>query len=205
MRGCGKDVTGRDATVDHIDPNGSNESSNLALLCRSCNSTKRDGDLDRWAAILNRKSFQRRIEDVLTPMVERLVWADSPVGVCPQCGIHAPRVGNIEVAFSFVWHCRPCRLYFKVSAIDGLGEFIEDVRASMWGAWWAKEETSAVVKTIGEGQSLAYVESLVASCAGDIEGLKRLRHRHAKGACWCEFGGDGFEFTGKVYPQSTRL
>ena len=37
---CGKVVTGCDATVDHIDPDGGNEPENLALLCRSCRRAK---------------------------------------------------------------------------------------------------------------------------------------------------------------------
>ena len=48
---CGKEIQGRNATVDHIDPEGGNEPGNLALLCRSCNSRKSRGSLDRLASI----------------------------------------------------------------------------------------------------------------------------------------------------------
>lgn len=37
---CGKEVSGRDATLDHIDPNGPSEPENLRLYCRSCNASK---------------------------------------------------------------------------------------------------------------------------------------------------------------------
>ena len=37
---CGKEVSGRNATLDHIDPNGPSEPENLRLFCRSCNSSK---------------------------------------------------------------------------------------------------------------------------------------------------------------------
>ena len=39
-RHCKKEVSGRNATLDHIDPNGLSEPDNLQLLCRSCNSRK---------------------------------------------------------------------------------------------------------------------------------------------------------------------
>ena len=39
-RHCHKEVSGRNATLDHIDPDGPNEPENLQLLCRSCNSRK---------------------------------------------------------------------------------------------------------------------------------------------------------------------
>lgn len=47
---CGKDVEGRDATVDHVIPYTGPESNvmhNLITLCRSCNSTKQDRTLVR--------------------------------------------------------------------------------------------------------------------------------------------------------------
>lgn len=42
---CGKELEGRDATVDHVVPYTGPESNvmhNLVALCRSCNSTKQD-------------------------------------------------------------------------------------------------------------------------------------------------------------------
>ena len=48
---CGKEVEGRNATIDHIDPEGGNEPENLALLCRRCNSRKSAGTLDRLERI----------------------------------------------------------------------------------------------------------------------------------------------------------
>ena len=48
---CGKAVAGRNATVDHIDPNAGNEPDNLALLCRPCNARKSRGSLDRLERI----------------------------------------------------------------------------------------------------------------------------------------------------------
>lgn len=57
---CGNSVSGRDATVDHIDPEGGNEPENLALLCRSCNSRKSRGSLERLQGI--EESHARRAE-----------------------------------------------------------------------------------------------------------------------------------------------
>lgn len=48
---CGRDVEGSRATVDHIDPEGGSGLDNLALLCRSCNSRKSNGSLDRLQSI----------------------------------------------------------------------------------------------------------------------------------------------------------
>ena len=49
---CGKSVSGRDATVDHIDGDKANNAlDNLALLCRSCNARKSNGSLDRLARV----------------------------------------------------------------------------------------------------------------------------------------------------------
>ena len=48
---CGHDVGGSRATIDHIDPDGGNGLDNLALLCRSCNSRKSNGTLDRLHSI----------------------------------------------------------------------------------------------------------------------------------------------------------
>lgn len=59
---CGKTVEGRNATVDHIDPDGGNEPANLALLCRSCNSRKSRGSLDRLAGI--DAAHHRRVENL---------------------------------------------------------------------------------------------------------------------------------------------
>lgn len=58
---CGKAVSGRDSTVDHIDPDGGNEPGNLALLCRSCNSRKSNGSLDRLQKI--EEAHRRREEE----------------------------------------------------------------------------------------------------------------------------------------------
>ena len=48
---CKRPISGSAATVDHIDPEGGNERENLAILCRSCNSRKSAGGLDRLTAI----------------------------------------------------------------------------------------------------------------------------------------------------------
>lgn len=48
---CERDVEGKTATVDHIDPELGNEMTNLALLCRSCNARKSNGTLERLEGI----------------------------------------------------------------------------------------------------------------------------------------------------------
>ena len=52
---CRKEVSGRNATLDHIDPNGPSEPDNLQLLCRSCNSRKNRLSDQAGKEILDRK------------------------------------------------------------------------------------------------------------------------------------------------------
>jgi hypothetical protein len=44
---CGEAEWG--LTIDHVDPRGGNDASNLVTLCPGCNSRKRNYDLDVWA------------------------------------------------------------------------------------------------------------------------------------------------------------
>jgi hypothetical protein len=55
---CGSVVEGRNATVDHIDPDKGNTLDNLALMCRSCNSRKSNGSLERLSRI--DEAYRRR-------------------------------------------------------------------------------------------------------------------------------------------------
>lgn len=52
---CGKELIGSDWTIDHIDPQGTDELDNLQSMCRECNGRKQDKILkripwknDRW-------------------------------------------------------------------------------------------------------------------------------------------------------------
>ena len=79
---CGKEVSGRDATLDHIDPNGPSEPKHLRIYCRSCNSSKSrlsDRQVSRRDA--RRAAWQQEIEE----------WEElddcpcTPFGCDPEC------------------------------------------------------------------------------------------------------------------------
>ena len=68
---CRKEVSGRNATLDHIDPNGPSEPDNLQLLCRSCNSRKnRLSDQVGKEKLDRKKEWENRQWEVRKPIWE---------------------------------------------------------------------------------------------------------------------------------------
>lgn len=55
-------------SVDHIDPRGGNEPTNLVTLCISCNARKRSLPLDRWTDL----ATAARIRAAATPLTPEL-------------------------------------------------------------------------------------------------------------------------------------
>ena len=77
-RFCKKEVSGRDATLDHIDPNGPSEPDNLQLLCRSCNASKnrlsnREGK-DKYS---RKKAWEDRRWEMQKPVWELIEQAQN--------------------------------------------------------------------------------------------------------------------------------
>lgn len=54
------DTKGYGLTLDHVDPNGGNEPSNLVTCCRQCNSEKRRTNLKSWFMILRDRGIRTR-------------------------------------------------------------------------------------------------------------------------------------------------
>lgn len=55
-----------DLTIDHVDPDGSNEEDNLVTCCISCNIQKSDSDVDDFLLARSRKGFDCAKVPILT-------------------------------------------------------------------------------------------------------------------------------------------
>ena len=125
---------------------------------------------------------------------------------------HHLRCRNFHHAF--VWRCTPCRRYFTVSNgwYSGLSEFKYTLESVIWGrAHFApgKDAATSIVAAIMSDSDTQTIRSLVASWAGEIVEVKRLRHAHGgngaswePSSCWCEHGLPGFEATDRTYEQT---
>ena len=65
-QGCNERVTGRDATLDHKDPEGPETLENIHLLCQSCNAIK---GKKTWVAFLEEKERFTRIQNERTAII----------------------------------------------------------------------------------------------------------------------------------------
>ena len=75
---CEKEVSGRNATLDHIDPNGPSEPENLQLLCRSCNSRKnRLSDRAGKGKFNRKKEWEDRHWEIRKPIWELIEKAQT--------------------------------------------------------------------------------------------------------------------------------
>ena len=75
---CQKEVSGRNATLDHIDPNGPSEPDNLQLLCRSCNSRKnRLSDRVGKDKLNRKKEWEDRQWEIRKPVWELIKQAET--------------------------------------------------------------------------------------------------------------------------------
>ena len=75
---CKKEVSGRNATLDHIDPNGPSEPDNLQLLCRSCNSRKnRLSDRAGKDKFNRKKEWEDRQWEIRKPVWELIAKAQT--------------------------------------------------------------------------------------------------------------------------------
>ena len=73
-RHCHEKVSGRNATLDHIDPDGPSEPENLQLLCRSCNSRKNRHTNQKTKEILagqqKREGDRWKVQEPVWTMIE---------------------------------------------------------------------------------------------------------------------------------------
>ena len=120
---CGKEASGRNATLDHIDPNGPSEPENLRLYCRSCNSYK---------SRLSDQQVAYRDERRAAWQQELAEWKEfddcpcTPFGCdpdCPGCWLckeeNQDELGNHP-------HRIICRIGTSVSLEDGEDSYVFD-------------------------------------------------------------------------------
>ena len=234
---CSADLRTVPLAIDHklpVSAGGTNDVDNLQATCRSCNARKKgftssDGDIRKY---LDRRQEIDRISDkvwtVLPQIVASLVWSDTEDAICPWCAGMANRVKekayvgsddkpttyDVELHHAFVWRCKPCRRYFTVSSkwFSGLSEFKHTLESAIWvraPLGPGTDEATSIVSAIMSDSDTQTVRSLVASWAGDIVEVKRLRHKHAgngasrePSSCWCEYGLPGFQTTDRTYEQT---
>ena len=210
---CGADLCVVPLAIDHIVPvsaGGTNDVSNLQATCRTCNARKKnfrnsDGEIREY---LDRRREQdahlETVAAVLNPIISNLIWVDMEEAACPWCGLVSGKAGEIDEfpCRSSVWRCKPCRRYFGVAGINGLGEFIGEIRSVIFGSWYVEEEVVEIVNLILSEGSQEQVVEKVLEYVGDLMEVKKKRHRHrGDEGCWCEFGLSEFFFTGSPIKQ----
>lgn len=83
---CGEEITKKNATVDHITPKskgGTNNIDNLALCCKSCNSSKGEKTVDDYRLRVAIKK-SKWINVLTTPQVKMLLDDGHDIGVYPD-------------------------------------------------------------------------------------------------------------------------
>ena len=209
---CGTDVGKGGSALDHINPinpldasleSGTSERENLQILCKRCNTWKNNKppgeNLDVY---MGRKVQQGRAFDkaneVLIPLIKSLLWIDTKEALCPWCESATRVIETQEILMSSVWKCKNCRRLFRVNGSMGWGygelqSFLDSISRAIYGSWYVDEEASALVKALMSEDS-PLVRKLVISAVGEIQEVKRRRHKHkSNDSCWCEYGLDGFE------------
>lgn len=217
---CGVQLTGKFSPLkegkryqrDHIIPlatGGMTEQDNVQLTCSRCNQRKNALMPSRKLTnFMDRKTAQDRLYEackaVIPPIVDLLIWADSLAANCPWCDVTAQLVRRADLpSYSAVFRCKPCRRMFSASNWEGLADFYNNLSSALRGAWYAEETALLIVRAIQE-EDIPAARKLVTEVAGNISEIRRRKHQHNKGKCWCEFGGDEFEAIGE-HPQAATL
>ena len=225
---CFRDISER-ASPDHIIPlehGGDSSPENVQLTCLRCNRSKgtlMDAEFrvktNRIQRALHRKDLQavnlgfesyddmnQRLNEVLGPAVGLLLWSDSTEARCPWCqgatratGVHdGIGLGSPDAV---VFQCPACKRMFCVANFQGLRRFREQLGWVIQGYEYAAEDVEEVVRTVA-GRDEAKAINLLAIIAGDIQEVKKRRHRHkSDDGCWCEYGGSPFAEFGEPYKQ----
>ena len=197
---------------DHIVPlasGGLTEQNNVQLTCSRCNQRKNSLQPNQQlTTYMDRKVAQDRLyqacEAIISPIVDSLIWADSLEANCPWCSVSAQLVRRADLpSYSAVFHCKSCRRMFAAINWEGLEDFYEGLSSALRGAWYAEEPALLIVGAIRE-EDIPKARELVTEVAGNVWEVRKRRHQHNKGGCWCEFGGDEFETIGE-HPQAATL
>lgn len=229
---CFRDISKR-ASPDHIVPlehGGDSTLENVQLTCLRCNQSKgtlTDAEyrvkINRIQQALHRKDLQavdlgfdsyddmtQRLGECLGTVVGLLLWADSKEARCPWCGGATKIAGkHDDIGFgspdSVVFRCPTCRRMFCVANWRGSRQFQEELRWATQGYEYADEDLKEFLKAVGAGDQRRAM-SLLAGIAGDIQEVKKRRHRHkGNDGCWCEFGGSPFVEVGELSKQTANL
>ena len=212
---CGKDISGRGQfALDHIIPvaaGGTSDFENLQMLCRRCNirkSAKKPGsDLD---AYMNRKASQdqivERVNNVLQEIVNSFVWPDSSHVACPWCGSGTKIIHNQErVHDSNVFRCTDCRKMFRSGGWYEISDLYSNLSDAIVRRMYPSviEDEIDILESI-MSNDLRRTRDLVREKAGTVQEVRKRRHTHARGDCWCEYDGDAFRVT-HAYHQTDPL
>ena len=212
-------VEGRKYHRDHILPlarGGETIESNIQLTCSQCNHSKNtmsDGDfrikISRIQEALRRREKFTLLAEVLLPLVENILWADSDSASCPFCGNAAALVSSADLPRDpAVFKCSPCKKLWQCSNFMGKAEFWNELSDTIFQQWYAmyREEMQAIIDKEEEEEGPEGLRPLITEWAGHIQVLRKRNHRHKQGnSCWCEFGGNWYVPVGEPMQQEKLL
>ncbi len=207
---CKCDISKKGAShLDHIVPvakGGTSDRDNLQLLCRRCNIRKSAHQPDEQLhAYMDRKVARDRLveqcEETIPPIVNSLLWPDTTEATCPWCEspskVIQKRYSHPDAT---IFRCLSCRRMFRSSEWYVVEDLYTDIQSAIHGSWYADKTARSIVQAVAQRNSTV-VQDLIRGIAGDIEEVRKRRHRHRQaGGCWCEFGDDGYEVI-SVYSQ----
>ncbi len=166
-RYCGVDVAKEGSALDHIIPInpssvnqeiGTSERANLQILCKRCNTWKKNKppgeNLEAYMAwkVRQGQAFDKANE-VLIPLVSKLLWVDTEEAPCPWCKSETRIIETQEVWTSAVWKCTKCHRTFRVTGSMGWGDgelhtFLDTLSRAIYGSWYVDEEARLLAKAL---------------------------------------------------------
>ncbi|MCY4364721.1 MAG: HNH endonuclease [Chloroflexi bacterium] len=208
---------GRKYHRDHIVPlvqGGETIEGNIHLTCSLCNTSKNalsDSDfrvkLNRIQRALHKREGFQLIVDILLPVVESTLWADSDSASCVFCGKVAVLVSKADLpGESAVFECRTCKKLWRCANYLGKTDFWADLNYTFFGRWYAMDSDGLqrIIDNVENGH--ASLRPLIADWAGGVQQVRKRKHTHNRSeGCWCEFGGDSYVPIGDVMPQLSLI